>query len=88
MEEKAMQLRRLIEITANNLSDDQAQEVPYCFPEWKEGMEIKEGERYRVQNNATARFIANPAALFKCKKTHIATVENFPEESPELWEEL
>ena len=86
MTEAAKQIRKLIEITANNLTDEQALELPYCFPE------AKEGERYRVKSIATYARTANTEpegmVLFKCKKTHTTTVENAPEESPELWEAL
>lgn len=92
MTEAARQIRKLIEIMANNLTDEQAAKLPYCFPEWKEGMEVKEGERYASRSVAT--FTRNSdkesegAILFKCKKTHITTANNTPEESPELWEAL
>lgn len=92
MTEAAKQIRKLIEITANNLTDEQASELPYCFPEWEEGVEAKEGERYRVKSIATYARTANTEqegmVLFKCKKTHTTTAENAPEESPELWEAL
>ena len=92
MTEAARQIRKLIEIMANNLTDEQAAKLPYCFPEWKEGMEVKEGERYASRSVAT--FTGNGdeesegAILLKCKKTHITTDNNTPEVSPELCEAL
>lgn len=44
MTEAARQIRKLIELTASNLTDEQAASLPYCFPAWKEGMEVKEGD--------------------------------------------
>lgn len=92
MTEAARQIRKLIEITANNLTDEQAAELPCCFPEWKEGMEVKEGERYALRRVATfARNMDEEPEgliLLKCKKTHTTTADNMPEESPELWEVL
>ena len=90
--EAARQIRKLIEITANNLTDEQAAELPYCFPEWEEGVEVKEGERYALRSVATfARSMDEEPEgliLFKCKKAHTTTIDNMPEESPELWEAL
>lgn len=90
--EAARQIRKLIEITANNLTDEQATELPCCFPEWEEGVEVKEGERYTLRSIATfARSVDEESgglALFKCKKTHTTSVDNMPEETPELWEAL
>ena len=92
MTETARQIRKLIEITANNLTDEQAAELPRCFPEWEEGGEVKEGERYALRRVATfARNMDEEPEgliLFKCKKTHTTTADNMPEESPELWEVL
>lgn len=92
MTEAARQIRKLIEITANNLTDEQAAELPYCFPEWEEGVEVKEGERYALRSVATfARSMgAEPEELilFKCKKTHTTTADTMPGESPDLWETL
>lgn len=92
MTEAARQIRKLIEITANNLTDEQAAELPCCFPEWEEGVEVKEGGRYARRRVATfARNMDEEPEgliLFKCKKTHTTTADNMPEESPELWEVL
>lgn len=84
MTEAARQIRKLIEITANNLTDEQAAELPYCFPEWKEGMEVKEGERYALRGVST--FMGDvdeeseDAILSESKETHITTANNTPEE--------
>ncbi len=92
MTEAARQIRKLIEITANNLTDEQAAKLPYCFPEWEEGIEAKEGDRYTLRNVATFACNIdeepNELALFKCKKDHTTSIDNMPEESPELWEIL
>lgn len=95
MLEAARQVRKLIELTAGNLTDEQAALLPYCFPLWEEGMEVKEGERYAVQNNAVVTLsldeettIPEKLALFKCVKAHTTAVNKLPEDTPELWEEL
>lgn len=92
MAEAARQIRKLIEITANNMTDEQAAELPYCFPEWEEGVEVKEGERYALRSVATFARRTNEESeeliLFKCKKAHTTTADNMPEESPDFWEAL
>lgn len=96
MIEAAKQLRKLIEITAQNLTDEQAAVLPYCFPEWKEGMEVREGERYAIRRPAALAALStddaeneqdNDVMLFKCTKAHTSSVENMPED-PEYWKEL
>lgn len=92
MLEQARQVRKLLEIMAGTLTDEQAQELPYCFPVWEEGAEIKEGDRYRVVSPSTvatfsSRSIEEPV-LYKCKKAHVATENTYPEDTPELWDEL
>ena len=94
MTEAANQIRKLIEITANNLTDEQAQELPYCFPVWEEGIEVKEGERYRVASPSavatlSARSVEEPMPiLYRCKKAHVSAESTYPEDAPELWDEL
>ena len=92
--EAARQIRKLIELTACNLTDEQAASLPYCFPEWEEGLEVKEGERYAVRSNAISTLglddeeinTQEELVLFKCVKSH--TTEVLPEESPEYWVEI
>lgn len=97
MTEAARQIRKLIELTVSNLTDEQAASLPYCFPVWKEGMEVKEGERYavRVSNAVVAVTLDNEEpqieeslVLCKCMKSHTTAQENSPEESEDLWEIL
>lgn len=97
MTEAARQIRKLIELTASNLTDEQAASLPCCFPVWKEGMEVKEGERYTVRaSNAVATValddgepqIEESLVLCKCMKSHTTTQENSPEESEDLWKVL
>lgn len=96
MTEAARQIRKLIELTASNLTDEQAASLPCCFPVWKEGMEVKEGERYAVRvSNAVSTIsleeepqIQEELVLCKCMKSHITTQANSPEESEDLWEIL
>lgn len=98
MIEAARQLRKLIELNAGNLTDEQAASLPYCFPVWEEGMEVKEGERYAVRvNNSVATLSVDDEentteseelVLCKCMKSHTTTIDKAPEEAPELWEVL
>lgn len=93
MTEAARQIRKLIEITANNLTDEQAAKLPYCFPEWKEGIEAKTGERYTVRRPVAYAALPEDedkqedVMLFKCTKSHTTSVENMPED-PEYWKEI
>lgn len=97
MTEAARQIRKLIELTASNLTDEQAATLPCCFPVWKEGVEVKEGERYAVRvSDAVSAVTLNDKepqveeklVLCKCMKSHTTTQENSPEESEDLWEIL
>lgn len=97
MTEAARQIRKLIELTASNLTDEQAASLPCCFPVWREGMEVKEGERYavRVSNAVSAMSLEDETSqiqeelvLCKCVKSHTTTQANSPEKSEDLWEIL
>ncbi len=92
MIEQARQIRKFIEIMAGTLTDEQARELPYCFPIWEEGIEVKEGERYRVVSpSAVATFSAKSVEepmLYRCKKAHVSAGSTYPEDTPELWDEL
>lgn len=97
MTEAARQIRKLIELTASNLTDEQAASLPCCFPVWKEGMEVKEGERYAVRvSNAVSTMsfedeapqIEENLVLCKCMKSHTTTQANSPVESEDLWKVL
>lgn len=98
MIEAARQIRKLIELTAGTLTDEQAASLPYCFPVWEEGVEVKEGERYAVRvNNSIATLsiddddnttASEELVLCKCMKSHTTAIDKSPEESPELWEVL
>lgn len=93
MTEAARQIRKLIELTASNLTDEQAVTLPCCFPVWKEGMEVKEGERYavRVSDAVSTMSLEDEApslVLCKCMKSHTTTQANSPEESEDLWKVL
>ena len=95
MVDAARQLRKLLEITAGSLTDEQAAELPYCFPVLEEGMEVKEGERYAVRSSPIALTSLEKSStdnstgltLFKCMKTHTMTDDENLEDS-ELWEVL
>lgn len=95
--EQTKQFKKFVETMSANLTDEQAQELPYCFPEWKEGVEIKEGERYRIASSSFSTYASEDDSqstdellplLYKCKKNHMSTEENYPEVTPDLWTEL
>ena len=98
MTEAARQIRKLIELTASNLTDEQAATLPCCFPVWKEDMEVKEGERYAVRINTSVASMSldedstakesETLVLCKCTKSHITALKNSPEESEDYWEIL
>lgn len=94
MIEQARQVRKLLEIMAGTLTDEQARELPYCFPIWEEGIEVKEGERYRVVSPFAVATLSMESAdelipmLYRCKKAHVSAESTYPEDTPELWDEL
>lgn len=72
--EKARQLRKLIEQTAVNLSDEDALNGVELFPKWNETASYEVGDR--VQYEGT---------LYKCLQAHTAQADWEPSEAVSLW---
>lgn len=75
--EKARQLRKLIEQTAVNLSDEEALTGVELFPNWNETASYSVGDR--VQYEGT---------LYKCLQAHDAQATWTPVDAPSLWAEV
>lgn len=75
--EKARQLRKLIEQTAVNLSDEEALTGVELFHNWNETASYSVGDR--VQYEGT---------LYKCLQAHEAQATWTPVDAPSLWAEV
>lgn len=65
------------EINTYSLSAKEALQVKNHYPEWKSGIEVKAGERYRLENS-----------LFECDQSH-KTQDNWkPGQGTSLWHEI
>ena len=73
----ARQLRAYIEANAENLTDDQALELPAAFPNWASGKSYETGDRVRYG-----------AKLYKCVQSHEAQADWTPDVVPALWTEV
>lgn len=72
--EKARQLRKLIEQTAVNLTDEEALTGIELFPVWKEYGAYQTGDRVRYSDT-----------LYKCLQDHTAQADWKPSEAVSLW---
>lgn len=72
--EKAIQLRKVIESLADNLTDADAIENSELFPKWQAGESYEVGTK--VQYNGT---------LYKCLQAHDAQVDWIPVDASSLW---
>ena len=75
--EKARQLRKLIEQTAVNLSDEEALTGVELFPNWNETSIYSVGDRVRYEGT-----------LYKCLQAHTAQATWTPTDAPSLWAEV
>lgn len=65
----------------NEIQDEQAKDIPYCYTPWNDyadGYEFTENKE-RVEYNG---------GLWKCKKTHKKQSSWYPGAEPTLWEQL
>lgn len=60
-----------------NVSDEQASEVPPVYPEWKEGIEYKVGERILYHN-----------VLYKVLTSHLSQADWTPDAAPSLFAKI
>lgn len=72
--QKAYQLRRLIEQTSVNLTDEEALTGIELFPVWSDLKSYEVGDRVRFGDT-----------LYKCLTAHKAQATWFPSDSPSLW---
>jgi len=73
----ARKLRAYIEENAENLTDDQALEIPEAFPNWASGKEYAVDDRVRYGEK-----------LYKCVQAHSAQADWSPDKTPALWTEV
>ena len=71
---KALQLRKLIEQTAVNLTDEEALTGIELFPKWNESASYEQGDRVRYNDT-----------LYKCLQSHTAQSDWKPSEAVSLW---
>ncbi len=74
---KAKQLRKLIEQTAVNLTDEEALEGIELFPAWKTSTEYAVGDRVRHGEH-----------LYKCVQAHTSQDDWTPDVAVSLWAEV
>ena len=72
--EKAYRLRRLIEIAATSLSDEDALDGVELFEGWAEDVSYAIGDRVRYDG-----------VLYKCVQAHTSTIEWTPDTAVSLW---
>ena len=71
---KALQLRKLIEQTSVNLTDEEALTGIELFPAWKSDASYQTGDRVRYEGT-----------LYKCLQNHTAQADWKPSEAVSLW---
>lgn len=71
---KALQLRKLIEQTSVNLTDEEALTGIELFPMWKADGSYQTGDRVRYDGT-----------LYKCLQSHTAQADWKPSEAVSLW---
>jgi hypothetical protein len=76
-QEKARQLRPLIEKAAESLSDDDALEAVELFPAWATGVSYIADER-----------VSYAEKLYRCVQSHTSQADWTPDATPALWTEV
>ena len=71
---KAREIRKLLEFSTANLTDEQAVEVPAAFPRWDAAGSYEAGDRAEYGG-----------LLYKCLQSHTAQEDWTPEAAPSLW---
>jgi len=74
---KALQLRKLIEQTSVNLTDEEALTGIELFPAWKSDGSYQTGDRVRYEG-----------VLYRCLQSHDAQATWTPTDAPSLWAEV
>ncbi len=76
-QEKARQLRPLIEKAAESLPDDDALEAVELFPIWATGVSYTADER-----------VSYAEKLYRCVQSHTSQADWTPDATPALWTEV
>lgn len=76
-QEKARQLRPLIEKAAGSLPDDDALEAVELFPAWATGVSYTANERVSYADK-----------LYRCAQSHTSQADWTPDVTPALWTEV
>lgn len=76
-QEKARQLRPLIEKAAESLPDDDALEAVELFPVWATGVSYTADER-----------VSYAEKLYRCVQSHTSQADWTPDATPALWTEV
>ena len=76
-QEKARQLRPLIEKAAESLPDDDALEAVELFPAWATGVSYTVDERVSYADK-----------LYRCVQSHTSQADWTPDATPALWTEV
>lgn len=76
-QERARQLRPLIEKAAESLPDDDALEAVELFPAWATGVSYTANERVSYADK-----------LYRCVQSHTSQAEWTPDATPALWTEV
>ena len=76
-QEKARQLRPLIEKAAESLADDDALEAVELFPAWATGVSYTAGER-----------VSYAEKLYRCVQSQTSQADWTPDMTPALWTEV
>lgn len=76
-QEKARQLRPLIEKAAESLPDDDALEAVELFPVWATGVSYTTDER-----------VSYAEKLYRCVQSHTSQADWTPDATPALWAEV
>ena len=75
--EKARELRRIIELAAINLSDENALNAIELYSKWKENTTYSTDERIRYKEK-----------LYRCVQAHTSQTQWTPDQTPALWTEV
>lgn len=76
-QEKARQLRPIIEKAAESLPDDDALEAVELFPAWATGVNYTANER-----------VSYAGKLYRCVQSHTSQADWTPDATPALWTEV
>lgn len=79
--EQALQMRRLMELGTESLSDEQALEVSTFVERWEAGKDYEVDKRVSVEENGVI-------VLYKCLQAHTSQSTWNPKDAPSLWAKI